>query len=250
MRESDMRVLKGLSIANIIIAALMLAFYAILAAALMFGGSIATDPTVIGEVMTDSELNVSLDGEQITLTQNDVSDALSLIVGMMGAFVGWLVLCSALCLVAAIMGVRGSGRVDRLGSAFGWAIAGAVLSFFGGGVPLVGTILFVIAAVYANRARREPEQYAAYGYGYGQASGYEQQPYNGQAAWGQQPYGQPYQQNQRPYGQPQPYGQTAQAPFDQQPQQPFDQASSPESNAGDPDASRLPGDSGELPREK
>lgn len=214
MRESDMRVLKGVSIANIVIAALAIVVYGFLLFGVAVGGSVATDPSVISEVMNDPEMSITFESEGYELTQEDVSGAMAIVIGLLGAFVGWLFICSILCLVAAIMALRGGRNAEKLGSAFGWSIAGAVLSFLGGALSIISTILFVVGAVYANRAKREPAQYSA-PYGYSQQPGYGQAPY-GQQPYGQNGYGQPYQQGQQPYAQ--------QAPYQQQPYgQPYQQ---------------------------
>ena len=258
MQSSDLRVLKGVSIANIVIAAIALVFYLFVVALIAFGGSVATDPEFIRYIASDPSASIAIDAGDIELTEQDVSDIIMLSVGILGALVGWFVIASLVCLIAAIMGLRGSKDPAKLGGAFGWSIVGAVLSFLGGAFALISTVLFVIAAVYASRARREANNpaygqygydYQQQGYGYGQPQGYGQAPY-GQQGYGQDPsggqgfgyqqganpqqpgYGQPYQQQsydaQQPYQQPadaqvpygQPYQQDQAAPQIDQPLQP------------------------------
>lgn len=215
MRESDLRVLKGVSIANIVIAALALASYLVAAIVLALGGSVVNDPELIAYLANDPSFSTTINGEHYDLSQSDVSGIMALVFGLLGAFVGWLAICSVVCLIAGILGLRASNRPDKLGAAFGWSVAGAVLSFLGGALPVVSTILFVVAAVYASRAKRAPEQQAYNPYAFGQP----------QAPYGQAPYGQPYQQP--PFAAQPPY-QGQQAPFAQsQPQQPY--ANPPES---------------------
>lgn len=235
MQASDMRVLKGVSIANIILAAIGVIGYLLLAAGLAFGGSIATDQNLIASIVNDPTITDGLTNGSYSLSEQEITEVITFVLGIMGALVGWALLCSIVCLVAAIMGLRGSRNVDKLGGAFGWSIAGAVLAFIGGAFSIISAILFVIAAVYASRARREAQapqygygqygQTGAYGYDqYGQPQGYYGQP-NGQQGqgygYGQPPYGQQGGYPQQGYGQQPSYDQQnyGQAPYTGQGQQ-------------------------------
>ena len=66
----------------------------------------------------------------------------------------WLVIYYGVVLVAGIMGLQASARPEKLGTAFGWAIAGAALSLLGGN--LITMALLIIAAVYSNMPRTPP----------------------------------------------------------------------------------------------
>ena len=224
---SDMRVVRGVSIANIIIAALAILFWIAITVIMVFAGAVITDPSITSDLSNylsyefhhsyysnDYSIEIAnLDGDQLLGLV-----ALAIALGAVGSI--WFIIGSIIGLIAGILGVRNAAKPEKLGGVFGWSIAAAILSFLGGSFMWVSTALFIIAAVFASRVRKAATQGGVPPYG---NSGYGQQPYYGQqgSAQGQQPYG----QQQQPYAQQQPYGQQ---PSDQQssdPASPQDQQS-------------------------
>ena len=137
MNTTHAKAIKGMSIANIVLAALGI-FGCLIACAGLGVGGYAVTGSGYDYVYTD-------DG--IMVTTGDVAGIL--------AFLGIFVL------VAGIMGVRGSNRPEKLKGVMVWNIVGAVASFFAGG--LVTLVLCIVVAVFANKDK----QALAYGTPYG-----------------------------------------------------------------------------------
>lgn len=123
-------------------------------------------------------------------------------------WLGIVAILLAYAIVQLVAGVKGKNcpkNSRRLSNAFGWAVAGAIVTgLFGNWISMV---LFIISAVYINTLKNE-------------TSVWDRQPY-GAPGYYQQPYGQQYQQPQpqQPYAQ-QPQAQPAQQPVLEQPAQP------------------------------
>ncbi len=212
MQTSDMKVVRGIGIANVVISAIALAFHLLVVACLILGFAGLLDPSIAASFAR--EINASgtfydYSGSAYLTTD----DVVGLTIGMLGAFItvfGVLAVLTLFCLIAGIKEMRGGKNIDRIGSAFGWSIAGAILAFCGGGFSMISMVLFIIGAIWANKARKIP----AIPYGQpqpGYAPSYQQagfQPPYGQPMPGQQGYLPP--QGYAPQGQP-PY-QTGYAP--------------------------------------
>ena len=185
MPDSNARIVRGLSIATVVIS--VLAILAVLAVAVLLAvlGSYMNDPAFVQRVIDEAySQGSSVHG----ITANDVTMLVSLGIGTILAALVWSAICSALALVAGIVGIRNSSKQEKLGTAFGWAIAGAVMSFLTG--RLITMALLIVSAVYLNKMRKYPT--IPYG-----------QPYNPYGRYGQQTpgYGQPpvqYDENGRP----------------------------------------------------
>lgn len=193
--NSDAKVVRGLSIATVVISVLALLGVVVLFAFSALSGSALADSSVMNQIM--DQLNSDPDFPYY-VTQSDVSSIVALMVGLCGVLAVWVLICSAIPLVAGILGIRNCSKPEKLGGAFGWAIAGAVVSLLMGN--LITMVLLIISAVYINRVRKGGR--VPYGYGQPAPAGYAPQ-----APYGQQPYGQAPMQ-----GQP--------APYDQVPAQP------------------------------
>ena len=147
MNTTHAKAIKGMSIANIVLAALGI-FGCLIACAVLGVGGYAVTGSGYDYVYTD-------DG--IMVTTGDVAGILA----FLGIFVFLGVICFIFVLVAGIMGVRGSNRPEKLKGVMVWNIVGAVASFFAGG--LVTLVLCIVVAVFANKDK----QALAYGTPYG-----------------------------------------------------------------------------------
>ncbi len=181
MPDSNARIVRGLSIATVVIS--VLAILAVLAVAVLLAvlGSYMNDPAFVQRVIDEA---YSQGSSVRGITANDVTMLVSLGIGTILAALVWSAICSALALVAGIVGIRNSSKQEKLGTAFGWAIAGAVMSFLTG--RLITMALLIVSAVYLNKMRKYPTvpygqpynpygQYGANGYGQ-QTPGYGQPP--------------------------------------------------------------------------
>ncbi len=102
----------------------------------------------------------------------DNAEVLLFLAGIGGFACAFALICCGVTLVAGIMGLRAAKDPSKLGVAFGWSIAGAVLAFLGCGIP--SAVLLIIIAVFAYKDKNyyslggQPdygEVQAAYPYG-------------------------------------------------------------------------------------
>lgn len=147
MNTSHAKAIKGMSIANIVLGALGLAGTLIVWMVLGAGGSYVANSgydyfyTDDGYVINTSDINM--------------------ILGLIGFFVFWVLICFVIVLVAGIIGVRGAAKPDKLKGVMVWNIVGAVASFLGAGI--VSLVLCIVVAVFANKDKKafEATPYAA-----------------------------------------------------------------------------------------
>lgn len=90
---------------------------------------------------------------------------------MVGLSLGY-VLCKVVCLVAGIIALRNCNNPAKLGTAFGWSIAAAIVSFLVGG--MISMVLFIVSAVFVSRVRRAYAAAPMGAYGYQQPQQYQQ----------------------------------------------------------------------------
>ena len=204
MPNSDARMVRGLSIAVLVLSILAIAGSLLTVLLLGIGGVALNDPSVTGSAAL--EINGDPELSAYNIDSQDILGLTMLGLGIATVFLGWFAVCSIVPLVAAILGMRNYNNVDKLGGAFGWAIAGAVFSLLCGNI--ITMVLLIVSAVYINKLRKapmvpygQPQPYPAYG-----QQGYAPQP---------QPYGQGY-APQQPYQHVPP----AQQPTDPQPPAP------------------------------
>lgn len=236
MLTSDARVVRGLSIANIVLSSLAIVGAIIILGITAFAVMTLNDPSfgaVVEGSLSPSELR---DLETSGLSSAEALALSAGIVGIGGAAAGiWTLICGVLNLIASIFNLRSCSRPEALKSSFVWAIVGAVAAFLRG--ALITTVLFIIAAVYLNKLKKandtaayaygQPQGFAApqnfAGAGAPQAYGQQPQGYTNQQAYGQpqnfaqpqspsapEPYGQPVAYAQPEASQPAPYGQPQQ----------------------------------------
>lgn len=147
MNTSHAKAIKGMSIANIVLGALGLAGTLIVWMVLGAGGSYVANSgydyfyTDDGYIINTSDINM--------------------ILGLIGFFVFWVLICFVIVLVAGIIGVRGAAKPDKLKGVMVWNIVGAVASFLGAGI--VSLVLCIVVAVFANKDKKafEATPYAA-----------------------------------------------------------------------------------------
>ena len=201
MQSSDARTVRGVSLAVIILSVLSIIAFLIGTIAVGALGVFASDPSLYQDGMAINGYN---HGYYDSLSAEGAAGLVGLSFGIVTAVLAWGLLCSVGTLIAGILGMRNHDNVEKLGGAFGWAIAGAVLALLSG--RIITMILLIVAAVYINKVRNPaPNAYV-------------------QPMYAPQGYGQPYQQPQgyaQPYQQPQGYApQPYQQAASQQPVQP------------------------------
>ena len=205
--NSDLRVIRGLGIATIVLSSLGIAGGLVIALFMGIASTSLNDPAVVSALVSELQASGSsssaFDGSSAYsydfsgMTQDEAMEmAQASIMLMVGLSFGY-VIAKVVCLVAGILALRASKNPAKLGGAFGWSIAAAVISVFVGG--MISLVLFIILTVFASRARKAFTAMGGYGY---------QPPMPGQS------YNQPMPNSQAPQ-QPQPL-QQPQAP--QQPQ--------------------------------
>lgn len=224
--NSDSKTVRGLSIAIVVLTALsILAIIAGFACVAILGVA-ANDPMVIAEIQNelgDAPYSSGgyFDDDFVYMNGGDAITMMNLIVGVGAVALLLCLACSAVQLVAGIMGIRHCANPAKFSKLFGWSIAGIVVSVLTG--SLISLVLFIIVTVYVNKMRKlppeafatqagyagaQPYTYASQGYYQAQQPSYYGQPYGAQPLYDQQPQGTPY-----PYGQPgqnaprSPYGQ-------------------------------------------
>lgn len=231
------RTIHGLNIATIVLSALGILGGVAVAIFMGIASASLNDPAVVNALVDQLQASGSsssaFDGSSASsydfssMTQDEaMAVAGTSIVMMVGLSLGY-VLCKVVCLVAGILALRNCYNPAKLGGAFGWGIAAAIICLLTG--SMVSMVLFIISVVFIGRLRKAASA-GMPGYGY------VQQPYQAQ----------PYQQNQQP--QP-PAGQAPQQPIQPQlqngqqpasPQQPVEDQASQQSQAQVPPASQQP----------
>lgn len=177
MNTNHAKAIKGMSIANIVLAALGVLGTLIVWAGLGAGGA-AISGSGYDYFYTD-------DGYYIT-----TSDMTALL-GMLGVVVFLVLVCAVLILIAGILGVRGANKPEKLRGIMIWNIVAAVVSLISG--CWVSLVLCIIVAVFANKDRAlyaaAPAPAAPYGYApvAGQAPVVPQQPVQASPVAPQQP---------------------------------------------------------------
>ncbi len=170
MNTNHAKAIKGMSIANIVLAALgllgVLAIWAMLGA-----GGAAIDGSGYDYFYTD-------DGYYI-----EASDVTA-ILGMLGGLVGFLFVGCVLVLVAGIIGVRGAAAPEKLKGVMVWNIVGAVAALITG--SWISLVLCIIVAVFANKDKKlygapAAPAYAPYGAAPVAPAAAPQQPYTAPA---------------------------------------------------------------------
>ncbi|MDO5790896.1 MAG: hypothetical protein Q4Q30_06500 [Eggerthella sp.] len=179
----DSRVVRGVSIAAIVLSALGILGGLVIALFMGIASTSLNDPAVVNALISElesSSTSSAFDGsspyssyDYSDMTQDDaMAVATASIFIMVGLSLGY-VLCKVVCLVAGIIALRNCNNPAKLGGAFGWSIAAAIVSFLVGG--MISMVLFIVSAVFIGRVRRayaaapmgaygcqQPQQYQQY----------------------------------------------------------------------------------------
>lgn len=126
----------------------------LVATGLAFGTAAINDPS-ISDSVSFGAVSGSIDLDGFFFTDNPVF-FLSALIGAGVAMVVVLVVCHIVALIAGVKAMRNSADVAKLGSVFGWSIAGAVASFVGSN--FVTMVLLIIVAVFAYMDRKAASQ--------------------------------------------------------------------------------------------
>ncbi|OUO86157.1 hypothetical protein B5F40_15315 [Gordonibacter sp. An230] len=179
MQDSNARTIRGISIAVIILSALALIAFVLGAIAIGAFGAFASNSSLYVSGIAIDGYN---HGYYDSLSAEEAAGLIGGSMFLVACLLVWGALCSAVSLVAGILGIRVPSNPKKTSSVFGWSIAGAVASVLSG--RLISAVLLVIAAVYANKLRN-PEAV-----GYQPQQPYTQQPWSQQQGYYQQPWGQ------------------------------------------------------------
>lgn len=213
----DSRVVRGVSIAAIVLSALGILGGLVVALFMGIASTSLNDPAVVNALVSElqsSSSSSAFDGsspystyDYSGMTQDEaMAVASASIFIMVGLSLGY-VLCKVVCLVAGIIALRSCTNPAKLGGAFGWSIAAAIVSFLVGG--MISMVLFIVSAVFVSRVRKAYAAAPMGAYGYQQYQQYQQPQ---QYQQGQQAPQQPINQQVPPQPQQPMQGQSSAAP--------------------------------------
>lgn len=216
----DSRVVRGVSIAAIVLSALGILGGLVVALFMGIASTSLNDPAVVNALMSElqsSSSSSAFDGsspystyDYSGMTQDEaMAVASASIFIMVGLSLGY-VLCKVVCLVAGIIALRSCTNPAKLGGAFGWSIAAAIVSFLVGG--MISMVLFIVSAVFVSRVRKAYAAAPMGAYGYQQPQQYQQYQQPQQYQQGQQAPQQPINQQVPPQPQQPMQGQPSAAP--------------------------------------
>lgn len=194
--DKNAKVIKGLSIATIVLSALSIIGLLIVVGLISWAGSMMNDPNVARYLLDDYTYGYGHSYDSYLEGVLFVTGGLSIAVALV--FID--VIFHAFVLVTGIMGLRHCNEPEKLNVTFICAIISACLCLIGGG--WITMAVLIILAVYIYKFRKGPQMPPVYGY----APGYGQ-PYYAQ------PQGQPQQPYYNQAGQPQGYAQPGSAPI-------------------------------------
>ena len=137
MNTNHAKAIKGMSIANIVLAALGIFGMLIAWAGLGVGGA----------AISGSGYDYFYTDDGLYFTTDDVS----VLLGMLGFLVFLVIVCAVLILIAGILGVRGAAKPEKLRGIMIWNIVAAVVSLLS--CCWVSLVLCIIVAVFANKDR-------------------------------------------------------------------------------------------------
>lgn len=168
MQKNHAKAIKGLSIAAIVISAVLIVCYILGMVMVGVTGTYAADylSSYAYDDMFDNHY------EYHSFDADDAA-AFSAIMGVVNVALAFCVIGVVVCLIGGIIALRNYDKPEKLGAVFGWSIAGAILGFVATGVIL--TVLFVIIAVFANSDKKlyQSGMYYAMNQPYAQAQGYQ-----------------------------------------------------------------------------
>lgn len=127
------------------VAAICIVLMALVAAGLAFGTAAINDPS-ISDSVSFGAVSGSIDLDGFSFTDNPIF-FLSVLMGASVALIVALAVCHIVALFAGVKAMRNSADVAKLGSVFGWGIAGAEASLIGSNYVIM--VLLIIVAVFA-----------------------------------------------------------------------------------------------------
>lgn len=154
MNTSHAKAIRGLGIATVVVAAICIVLMVLVAAGLAFGTAAINDPS-LSDSVSFGAVSGSIELDSFSFTDNPVF-FLSVLMGAGVVLVVALVVCHIVALVAGVKAIRNSADTAKLGSVFGWSIAGAVTSLIGSN--FVTMVLLIIVAVFAYMDRKAASQ--------------------------------------------------------------------------------------------
>ncbi len=184
MQESDISVVRGVSIAAIIFSVLEIVLFILLTGLFVWLSVVASNASYFEwyvDTRDDLGMTHGIDA-YYGFDAETTSDWVSGLFGIFGILMAVGIVFCVVSLLAGIMGVRNCRNPQKVGMVMGWSIAGAVCSILS--LRVVTCILLVVNAVYASRLRRasqnpavfaqnqNPAAYPPPGWGYGFAQGY------------------------------------------------------------------------------
>lgn len=154
MPNADARMVRGLSIAVLILSILALAGGLLVLVLLGIGGGALGSSEFARSAAAEINSNPDVINQlnELNLSSSDLLGITAVGLGIIGALIVWSMICSAVALVASILGLRNYDKPDRLGGAFGWSVAGAVTSFLTGNI--ITMVLLIVSAVYIDKVRK------------------------------------------------------------------------------------------------
>lgn len=253
--NSDIRILRGISIATLVFSILGALVGGAFLAMMISVSSMVSDPTfsdlLVQELQSSSSGSAAFDGNTPTTTydfssmnEQQILEAATLGFNVLIAMAVGYLLLHVVGVVASIVSLRAIDAPEKLGRAFGWTIAAAVCTALV--FSIITCVCFIIAAWLNSRIRKSFTASVQGGYsgpggtyqgGMPQAGGYGQSPYGQQGMSpsqqqpGQQQAGQPMPQQPMPQ-QPAPAPQQPGQPIAQQPGQPAPQQPTPAPQPG------------------
>lgn len=178
----DSRVVRGVSIAAIVLSALGILGGLVVALFMGIASTSLNDPAVVNALVSElqsSSSSSAFDGsspystyDYSGMTQDEAMAVASASIFIMVGLSFGYVLCKVVCLVAGIIALRSCTNPAKLGGAFGWSIAAAIVSFLVGG--MISMVLFIVSAVFVSRARKAYAAAPMGAYGYQQPQHYQQ----------------------------------------------------------------------------
>ncbi len=169
MQSNNAKYIKGLAIAVVVLSILTLVGVVIGFVALMVGQGFINANAA--ELFTDAYYSGSHHGldYQYGLSTTETVELMNILWGIMYLGLAWEFVVGIITLVPGIMGLRSSTDSSKMGAIMGWSIGGAIAAFLSG--RIITTILLVVLAVFANKAKNPVA-------GYGNpAAGYAGNPY-------------------------------------------------------------------------
>ena len=160
MENKDLRKVRGLSIAILVISILSIIASFCIAGFVTLATNLAATEVTDGSIMEllqddfydyedKNNYEQFLDSDDVKAGTDFAASTINIIVWTVCIFV---VILSIFQLIAAAIGMGVVKKPQNAGKAFGWGIAGIILAFFSN---IVNFILFIISVVYANKARKQ-----------------------------------------------------------------------------------------------